>query len=330
VSRIRALVSPAIRAAWLELAPPFEKSSGHRLAAEWAGIAAIRKRVGEGEVFDLVVGSSDSMNELIGKSKIHTLTDLVKAEAGVGVRKGARRPDLSSVEALKRELRAARKIGYSTGPSGLYLAELFKRWGMARELAPKLLLAPSGVMVGTFIARGEVDFGVQQKSELLQVEGVDYAGPLPAEIGLITAFTAGFPTSGKEEEIVKTWLAFFTSPGAAPVLRKHGLEPVQRSGLHEQREKRVFAALRAPVAVDVRIEARAFGQPICRVEVVPRPEDARFPIPQADFHLAAEDEHPLRLRRAVPLAAEAHRARAQLVAAAGENLRQHRLRIAFG
>jgi len=222
VSGIRALVSPAIRPAWLELAPPFEKSSGHRLATEWAGIAVIRKRIGGGEVFDLVVGSSDSIDFLIKEKKLKARTHLANAEAGVGVRKGARRPDLSSVEALQRELRAARKIGYSTGPSGLYLAELFKRWGMAGELAPKLVLAPSGVMVGTFIARGEVDFGFQQKSELLQVEGVDYAGPLPAEIGLITAFTAGFP--GKPLKAAQDWIALFT--GSAEVLRKHGLEPV--------------------------------------------------------------------------------------------------------
>jgi molybdate transport system substrate-binding protein len=225
VANIRALVSPAIRAAWLELAPQFEKSSGHRLDTEWAGIAAIRKRIGEGEVFDLVVGSADCIADLIKKQKLTTPIILAKAEAGVGVRKGARRPDLSSVEALKRELRAARKVGYSTGPSGVYLAGIFKRWGIADELAPKLVLAPSGVMVGTFIARGEVEFGFQQKSELLQVEGVDYAGPLPAEIGLITEFTAGLPPSGKEEKIVKSWMAFFTSPGTAPVLKKHGLEP---------------------------------------------------------------------------------------------------------
>jgi molybdate transport system substrate-binding protein len=226
VSGIRALVSPAIRAAWHELAPPFEKSSGHRLATEWAGIAVIRKRVGEGEVFDLVVGSAASIDELVGKKKLREKKNLVLAEAGVGVRKGARRPDLSSVEALKRELRAARKIGYSTGPSGLYLAELFKRWGMAGELAPKLVLAPSGVMVGTFVASGEVDFGFQQKSELLQVEGVDYAGALPAEIGLVTTFSAGFPENAKPLEAAIEWVTWFTAPAAAPVLKKHGLAPV--------------------------------------------------------------------------------------------------------
>lgn len=221
MSGIRALVSPAIRAAWLELAPQFEKSSGHRLAVEWAGIAVIRKRIGEGEAFDLVVGSSDSIDELVEKKRLVEKKNLVKAETGVGVRKGARRPDLSSVEALKRELRAARKVGYSTGPSGVYLAELFKRWGMADELAPKLVLAPSGVMVGTFVARGEVDFGFQQKSELLQVEGVDYVGALPAEIGLVTAFTAGF--SGKNLDAAHAWVDWFAASVA--VLKKHGMEP---------------------------------------------------------------------------------------------------------
>ena len=225
MSRIRALVSPAIRGAWLELAPQFESSSGQRLDTEWAGIAAIRRRIGEGEVFDLVVGSSASIDELAGKGKLVGRKNVARAEAGVGVLKGGRRPELSSVEALQRELRAARKVGYSTGPSGAHLAALFKRWGMTEALAPKLVLAPTGVMVGSFIARGEVEIGFQQKSELLQVEGVDYAGPLPAEIGLITVFTAGLPPAGKAEEMVRTWLAFFTSPGAVPVLKAHGLEP---------------------------------------------------------------------------------------------------------
>lgn len=220
---IRTLVSPAVRAAWQELAPQFEKASGHRFDTEWAGIAAIRKRIGEGEVFDLVVGSEASIDELIGKSRLKNKTNLAKAEAGVGVKPGARRPDLSSVQALQRELRAARKVGYSTGPSGVYLAELFRKWGMDAELAPKLVLAPSGVMVGTYVAGGEVDFGFQQKSELLQVPGVEYVGPLPREIALITHFTAGLPPAGANESAVKAWLAYFSS--AVPLLRKHGLEP---------------------------------------------------------------------------------------------------------
>jgi len=223
VSGIRALVSPAIRAAWLELAPRFEQARGHRLDTEWAGIAAIRKRIGDGEVFDLVVGSEASIDELVGKKRLSGKKNLARAETGVGVRKGARKPDLASVDALKRELRAAKKVGYSTGPSGVYLAQLFKRWGMEAELAPKLLLAPSGVMVGTFIASGEVEFGFQQKSELLQVPGVEYVGPLPKEIGLITHFTAGVPTSRPDNATVNDWLTFFKSDHS--VLKKHGLVP---------------------------------------------------------------------------------------------------------
>jgi molybdate transport system substrate-binding protein len=223
VALIRTLVSPAVRAAWQELAPQFEKADGHRLDTEWAGIAAIRKRIGEGEGFDLVVGSEASIDELVGKKRLKDKRNLAKAEAGVGVKPGARRPDLSSVEAMKRELRAARKVGYSTGPSGVYLAELFRKWGMDAELSPKLVLAPSGVMVGTYVASGEVEFGFQQKSELLQVPGVEYVGPLPAEIALTTFFTAGLPLAGANEAAVLAWLRFFA--GAEAVLRRHGLEP---------------------------------------------------------------------------------------------------------
>jgi molybdate transport system substrate-binding protein len=223
VALIRTLVSPAVRAAWQELAPQFEKTSGHRLDTEWAGIAAIRKRIGGGEVFDLVVGSSDSIDFLVGEKRLKGKTHLARAEAGVGVRPGARHPDLSSVEAMKRELRAARKVGYSTGPSGVYLAELFRKWGMDAELAPKLVLAPSGVMVGTYVASGEVEFGFQQKSELLQVPGVEYAGPLPADIALTTFFSAGLPPVGANENAVLSWLKIFKSEAA--VLRRHGMEP---------------------------------------------------------------------------------------------------------
>lgn len=220
---IRTLVSPAVRAAWQELAPQFEQSSGHRLDTEWAGIAAIKKRISEGEVFDLVVGSSDSIDFLITEKKLKSKTHVAKAEAGVGMKPGARRPDISSVQTLQRELRAAKKVGYSTGPSGVYLAELFKKWGMEAELAPKLLLAPSGVMVGTYVASGEVEFGFQQKSELLQVPGVEYVGPLPRDIALTTFFTAGLPLAGANENAVLSWLKFFKSETA--VIRKHGMEP---------------------------------------------------------------------------------------------------------
>ena len=220
---VRALVSPPVRGAWKELVPPFERASGHRLDIEWAGIAAIRKRVGAGETFDLVVASAECIDDLIGQGRLALRIDLVRSETGVGVRRGGRRPDLSSTEALKRELRAAKKVGYSTGPSGVHVAALFKRWGMESELAPKLVLAPSGVMVGTFIASGEVEFGFQQKSELLEIDGVDYVGPLPADVACTTFFSAGVPAAGSNGAAVKSWLDFLAT--SAPVLEKHGLMP---------------------------------------------------------------------------------------------------------
>ena len=149
---VRALVSPPVRGAWKDLVPQFERASGHRLDIEWAGIAAIRKRVGAGETFDLVVASAECIDDLIRQGRLAERIDLVRAETGVGVRNGARRPDLSSTEALKRELRAAKKVGYSTGPSGVHVAALFKRWGMEAELAPKLVLSLSLLLPKTSAA----------------------------------------------------------------------------------------------------------------------------------------------------------------------------------
>jgi molybdate transport system substrate-binding protein len=214
-----------VRGAWKDLVPQFERASGHRLDIEWAGIAAIRKRIGAGETFDLVVASAECIDDLIGQGRLAERIDLVRAETGVGVRRGERRPDLSSTEALKGELRAAKKVGYSTGPSGVHVAALFKRWGMEAELAPKLLLAPSGVMVGTFIASGEVEFGFQQKSELIEIDGVDYVGPLPADIACTTFFSAGLPRARGDESVVRAWIGYLTAAAAVPALRKHGLEP---------------------------------------------------------------------------------------------------------
>jgi len=224
VGAARALASPPVRAAFQELLPQFEQASGHRLQIEWAGILAILQRVGEGgESRDLVVASQECIDRLIARGRLAERIDLVRAESGVGVLKGRRRPDISSVAALQRELRAAKKVGYSTGPSGVHMAALFKRWGMEAELAPKLVLAPSGVMVGTFIASGEVEFGFQQKSELIEIEGVEWVGALPPEIALTTYFSAGLPAGGANEPVVRAWLDFFAA--SAPVMRKHGLEP---------------------------------------------------------------------------------------------------------
>ncbi|HEY6720838.1 MAG TPA: substrate-binding domain-containing protein [Burkholderiales bacterium] len=194
---------------------------------EWAGTADIMKRMKAGESVDLVVISAASLDELakLGKIAPGSSVDLAKSGVGVAVRKGAPRPDISSGEALKRALLSAKSISYSSGPSGVYLAGLFERWGVAEQLKPKIRQTPPGVAVGDLVARGEAEIGFQQVSELLPVAGIDYIGPLPKDIQQVTVFSGGIHAAAKEPDAARALLEFLTAPAAAPVIRKKGMEP---------------------------------------------------------------------------------------------------------
>jgi molybdate transport system substrate-binding protein len=225
---LKVMSSLAIKAAYLELLPQFEKASRHEVATQWVGMADILKRIKAGESVDLVIGSAALVDELtqLGRIMPGSRVDLVKSGVGVAVRAGARKPDLGSIEALKRTLRAAKSIGYSSGPSGVYLAGLFQRLGIAEELQAKITQTPPGVLVGELVARGEIELCFQQVPELLAVAGIDYAGPLPREIQAVTVFSGGIASAAAQPEAAKALMAFLTSADAAPVIRIKGMEPV--------------------------------------------------------------------------------------------------------
>ena len=227
---MKVISSLAVRAAYLELAPAFEKRSGRRLETEWVGMVDIRKRMLAGESADLVIGSAALIDELTAAGKIvrGSRVDLVSSGVGVAVRAGARKPDISSVEALKRALLDAKSIAYSSGPSGVYLAGLFERLGIAQALKGKAYQAPPGVLVGELIARGEYELGFQQVPELRAVgASIDFVGELPSEIQTITVFAGAIPANAKEPEAAKALLEFLTSAEASPVIRKHGMQPAR-------------------------------------------------------------------------------------------------------
>jgi molybdate transport system substrate-binding protein len=141
------------------------------------------------------------------------------------VRKGAPKPDIGNVEALKKALRAARSIVYSSGPSGVYLAELFERLGLAAELKGKAVQAPPGVLVGELVAQGKFELCFQQRPELRQVSGIDYVGPLPAEVQLITVFSGAVHSRAVDATGGAALLRHLASREAQRVLRKHSLDP---------------------------------------------------------------------------------------------------------
>ena len=225
---MKVISSLAVKAAYLELAPAFEKQSGKKLATEWVGMVDIRKRMLAGDWADVVIGSRALIDELTVAGKIvrGSHVDLVQSGVGVAVRAGAPKPDISSVEALERALLAAKSIAYSSGPSGVYLAGLFERLGIAQALKRKAYQAPPGVLVGELIARGEYELGFQQVPELLAVgRAIEIVGELPPEIQTITVFSGGIPSAAKEPEAAKALLEFLSGAEASAVIRKHGMQP---------------------------------------------------------------------------------------------------------
>ena len=226
-AEIKVLSTQATQEAYLELVAQFEKATGHKVATVFTGTLNVQKRLAAGEAYDLIIMAGPAIDEQIGLGKAVTgsRVDFAKSGTGVAVRKGAARPDIRSAEALKRTLLAAKSIGYSTGPSGVYMQSVFEKLGIAGEVKGKLKQTPSGIFVGTLIASGETEIGFQQISELVHFPGIDYIGPLPGELQRMTVFSAGIHAAAKQADAARALVKFITAPAAAAVIRKHGLEP---------------------------------------------------------------------------------------------------------
>jgi molybdate transport system substrate-binding protein len=223
---IKVLSSIATREAYNELVPQFERASGDKVITTWAGTVDIVKRMTAGEVHDLVVISSTELDELIKQGRIAAVSrvDLARCGIGVAVRAGSPKPKISSPDALKQTLLAAKTVGYTSGPSGVYMGGLIERMGIAADIQPKFRSVPSGGTIGTIVASGDCEIGFQQISELVHIKGIDIVGPLPAEVQRVTIFSTGTPTGAKNPDGAKRLVKFLTTPAAAAEMRKHGLE----------------------------------------------------------------------------------------------------------
>jgi molybdate transport system substrate-binding protein len=225
VMELKVIASMAVKGAYLELVPAFEKRTGHKVHTHWVGMADIRKRMQAGDVSDVVIGSAALVDELTRTRVLaEERVDLAKSGIGAAVRAAAPRPEIGSVEALKRALRSAKSIVYSSGPSGVYLVELFKRLGIAEELKSKATQMPPGVLVAEVVARGDAELCFQQLPELRQVPGISYVGPLPPEVQHVTVFSGAVHSKAPQPQAGKALLAFLASPEASAVMRKHGFD----------------------------------------------------------------------------------------------------------
>ena len=230
-AEIKVYSTIGVQAALEELAPKFEKATGHKLTITWGTAALLVNRVQAGESADLYVLVKQSHDTLVKENKATARPDALFASSGMAmvVKKGAPKPDISTPEAFKQTLLKAKSIAYSNpasgGASGVYLAKLLERMGIAEEMKAKTKFPPPSGNAANLVVSGEAELAVQQEPEVMAVSGVDMVGPLPADLNNITLYTAGTGTGSQQKEAANALIKFLHTPEAAAVFKARGLTP---------------------------------------------------------------------------------------------------------
>jgi molybdate transport system substrate-binding protein len=238
-AEIKVVTSGAFTAAYLKLVPEYERAKHNKLVAEFGPSMgtthnAIPLRLERGEAIDVVIMAAPALADLIKQGKVETgsRVDLVRSLIGMAVKAGAPKPDISTVDALKHTLLAARSIAYSDSASGVYLStELFPKLGIADQIRGKSKKIEADP-VGEAVARGEIEIGFQQISELRPVKGIDIVGPLPPGAQRVTVFAAGIPATSKHPAEAKALIGWLASPAAYAAIKESGLEPAPAAVSH--------------------------------------------------------------------------------------------------
>jgi molybdate transport system substrate-binding protein len=232
-AEVRVMISGGMTAAYKALVPEFERATGHKVLTAYGPSMgtttnAIPVRLDRGEPADVLIMVGYALGDLVKKGKVisDSTIDLVRSPIGVAVKSGAPRPDISSADAVKRALLAAKTIAYSDSASGVYVStEMFAKLGILDDMKDKARKIPA-TPVGEIVAHGDAELGFQQISELKPVEGIDIIGPLPPELQQITIFSAGIASVSKEPDAGKALIKFLASPAARAELVKSGMDPI--------------------------------------------------------------------------------------------------------
>ena len=232
-AEVRVMISGGLTAAYQALVPEFEKATGNKVLTAFGPsmgttVNAIPMRLERGEAADVLIMVGYALGDLINKGKVvaDSRVDLTKSPIGIAVKAGAPKPDISSADAVKRALLAAKSVAYSDSASGVYVStEMFNKLGVLDAMKDKARKIPA-TPVGEIVARGEAELGFQQISELKPVAGIDIVGPLPPELQSITVFSAGIATVSKEPDAGRALIKFLASPAARDAIVKSGMEPI--------------------------------------------------------------------------------------------------------
>lgn len=225
--------SMATRLVLADLAQAWQAQGGAPVQIESVGGVEAARRVAAGEAFDMVILADDALAKLAADHHVDLATRVDIARSGIAfaVCAGTPHPDLSSDEAVRAAVLAARRVGYSTGPSGTHLSKLLERWGIMQEMEARLVQARPGVPVASLVAQGEVDLGLQQVSELVNVAGVEIIGALPDSVQRVTVFAAACTAAlfAARRAQVAEFLAFAAAPANDAIRERHGMEAPQRA-----------------------------------------------------------------------------------------------------
>jgi len=227
IAPITGISSMATRAVLTELAGAYEQRTGRPVSVRAMGGVHAAQRIRAGEVTDVVVLASNVMQQLEAEGHMvrKSTTPFAKSGIAMAVRSGGARPARMDETSVKQAMLAASKVGYSTGPSGQHLEQLWARWGVAEAMSERAVQAPPGMPVAALLTQGKVEIGFQQMSELLDVPGIDVVGLLPPSIQLLTIFSAGVCALSSRKEEANALLDYLNSPATEDSKRKYGLEP---------------------------------------------------------------------------------------------------------
>jgi molybdate transport system substrate-binding protein len=226
-AEVSVIASTAMREVLEALVPQFERASGHKVSVSFLSGALLPVKIKEGAQADLVVTTPQTIDDLVNAGKVvaGTRVDFVRSSVGVAVRAGAAKPDIATPEAFKAALLAAKTVGYSQGPSGVHFMTVLAKLGITDQVKAKGVVPPLGQRVGVLIAEGKAEIGVQQITELLQIPGIDFVGPLPQELQANIVYATATPTSAQEKEGAAALVKFLASESTVSVIKKLGLEP---------------------------------------------------------------------------------------------------------